>query len=149
MDNCISGVLLNKVKIIDHPQGEILHAIKQSDMGFCGFGEAYFSLVHHGSIKAWKKHRQMTLNLIVPLGKIQFVIFDDRSQSSTNGVYQEVVLSLENYHRLTIPPEVWVGFCGIGKGPNMLLNIADLMHDPEEADRCEVDSIPYDWKFEK
>ena len=101
--NNIAGVLVSPLKIIDVQGGDVLHAMNSSDSSYFGFGEAYFSMVESGAVKAWKRHREMVLNLIVPIGQVRFIIYDDRENSLSNGVYQEVTLSLENYVRLTIP----------------------------------------------
>ena len=69
------------------------HAIKKTDIGFLSFGEAYFSSVEYKLIKGWKKHKKMTLNFIVPIGKIKFVIHDSRTSSKSFGFYQEITLS--------------------------------------------------------
>ena len=103
----IDGVLLTQQKIINVSGGDVFHGVKVSDLGFDGFGEAYFSTIEFGAIKGWKRHRLMTLNLLVPIGEIKFVIYDDRPASTTNGLFQEVTLSPSNYCRLTIPPS-WV-----------------------------------------
>ncbi len=139
----ISDLIITPLKIIDVPGGNVLHALKNKDLGFNGFGEAYFSEVELMQIKAWKRHRKMTLNLIVPIGEIRFIVFDDRT--ADNCVSQEITLSRQNYCRLTIPPMVWVGFQGRSKTTSMLLNIADLSHDPNEVDRKDVNQIALDW----
>ena len=141
----IDGVLLNPLKVIDTVGGSVLHGMKKGDLGYSSFGEAYFSLVKKHAIKGWKRHRKMTLNLIVPVGIIRFVIYDDRLQSSTFKKYQEFILSKSNYHRLTVPPMVWMAFQGKGDDINMLLNIANLQHDPKEADQKSVDEISFNW----
>jgi dTDP-4-dehydrorhamnose 3,5-epimerase len=89
----------------------------------------------------------MTLNLIVPIGEIKFVLFDDRKSSKTYNEFFEIELSYNNYCRLTIPPGIWVSFVGIGKGQNILLNIGNLEHDPNEADTLLINNniIPYTW----
>lgn len=143
----ISGVILTPLKQIYHPKGDVFHAMKQSDNGFAGFGEAYFSTIHFSDIKLWKKHISMTLNFIIPIGEIRFVIYDDRINSLTNGKYFDVTLGQNNYQRITIPPNVWVSFSGIGKGLNLLLNVANLEHDPAEIERKEnLNDIPYNWE---
>lgn len=141
----IEGVLLTPLKKISNPSGNIFHVMKKSDPGFLSFGEAYFSIIVFNAIKAWKKHELMTLNLIVPAGRIKFVMYDDRPNSMTKGNFCEAILSLENYQRLTVPPSIWMGFKGLGRGLNMLLNIADFEHDPSEAGRLEIDKINYQW----
>lgn len=143
----IQGVIVTPLKRISHPKGDVFHGIKKSDEGYVGFGEAYFSTVNHGVIKAWKKHSRMTLNLIVPEGEVKFVLYDDRENSDTKGSFQEIILSQNNYSRLTVPPGVWMGFEGVGKDLNMLLNVADIPHDPEEQLNIpmEESNINYNW----
>lgn len=145
----IEGVLISPLKIVNVPGGDVLHGMKCSDSGYSGFGEAYFSVIESGVIKAWKRHKNMTLNLVVPVGVVRFVIYDDRQNSKDNGKYQEVIISKENYCRLTVPPLVWMGFQGVYKDTSMLLNIADIEHVPEEADRKEINEIKYNWELIK
>lgn len=142
----ILGSALTPLKSIFHPKGNVLHAIKESDVGFNGFGEAYFSTVNYGDIKGWKKHLRMTMNLVVPVGEIRFVIFDDRKESPTKGLFFDTCLSPENYQRLTVPPGVWMGFKGLGTNLNLLLNVASLEHNPDEAVNIPLESIPYSWE---
>lgn len=142
----IEGVVLTPLKQIFHPKGDVMHAMKSSDVGFAGFGEAYFSTIHFRDIKPWKKHLKMRLNFVVPVGEIRFVIYDDRENSSTKGVFFDVNLSSENYKRVTIPEGLWVAFEGVGEDLNLLLNIADLEHDPNEVERKEsLTDIYYQW----
>jgi len=134
----MDGVTLSPVKLILNPKGDIFHAIKSSDASFDGFGEAYFSTVHAGTIKGWKKHTLMTLNLIVPCGAVEFVCFDGEA-------FQQVILSKENYQRLTVRPGVWVAFRGVSNGLNLLLNVANIEHDPKESESCGLEEINYEW----
>jgi dTDP-4-dehydrorhamnose 3,5-epimerase len=141
----IDGVILTPLKRIYHPKGDIYHAMKKSDDGFSGFGEAYFSTIAQGEVKGWKKHKEMVLNLVVPVGSIRFVIYDDRQDSGTNGIFFDTVLSKDNYARLTVPNGVWMAFEGIDEGHSMLLNIASIEHDPSEATNIDLDAIKYVW----
>jgi dTDP-4-dehydrorhamnose 3,5-epimerase len=142
----IDGVLLTPLKVIDVQGGNVMHGMKKSDTGYLGFGEAYFSMVESGAVKAWKRHKLMTLNLIVCSGGVRFVMYDDRKDSVTKNMFQEVLLSNDNYCRLTIPPMVWFGFQGIRSETNMLLNIVDIEHLPEEIDRLKLNEINYNWE---
>ena len=120
--------------------GDVYHGLKASEESFKSFGEAYFSFIESGAVKAWKKHRKMTLNLIVPLGRVEFAMFDDDFVAC-----KSFILSPENYSRLTIPPNIWVGFKGLFNDTSMLLNIADIEHDPNEVERLEKDEISFNW----
>jgi dTDP-4-dehydrorhamnose 3,5-epimerase len=120
----IKDLIITPLNIIAGIDGDVMHAIKKSDVGYNGFGEVYFSNIKHKSVKAWKRHKEMTLNLIVPIGKIKFVLYDDRVASEEK--FQEVIISKSNYCRLTVPPMIWMGFQGLEEGFSMLLNIANI-----------------------
>ena len=141
----IDGVILTSLGIIEVEGGNVLHAMKQEDNGFNGFGEAYFSTVEHKVIKGWKRHFEMTLNIVVPIGHIRFVLFDDRDNSKTKGFYQEVSLSRNNYQRLTVPPMIWFAFEGIAKESSLLLNLASIPHRKKEQENLSLDEIRYKW----
>ena len=143
----MDGVTITPLKIIPHPSGDVLHGMKSSEDSFFGFGEAYFSTIKQGDIKGWKKHSKMTLNLVVPKGEIQFVLFDDRDKSTTQGEFMSILLSLQNYQRLTVSPGLWVGFKGLSV-ENILLNIASIEHDPTETVNIPLDSLDFNWDLE-
>ena len=139
----IDGVKLTHLDIIEVEGGDVLHALKKTDSGYIHFGEAYFSKVKLKAIKAWKRHKKMTLNLICPVGEVKFVLVDDSEEEIT---FEEYVLSNENYKRLTVPPGVWFGFQGLSINHSLVLNIADIIHDPEEVERKELKEILYRWE---
>lgn len=141
----MDGVILTPLKRIYNPDGDVCHAIKKSDTGYSDFGEAYFSCIKHDVIKGWKKHTKMTLNLIVPIGSIKFVIYDNRPGSKSEGEFISMILSVDNYQRLTIAPGLWVGFKGLNLSQNMLLNIASIEHDPAESENVSLGTFNYDW----
>ena len=136
----MDGVILTPLKKIHNPKGDVYHVMKKSDAGFNGFGEAYFSTIHKGSIKGWKKHINMTLNLVVPTGEIEFIVYDE----NTKGFFG-VRLSENNYQRLTVKSGLWVAFRSIEEH-SMLLNLASIEHDPQETINIGLDEIEYEWK---
>ena len=129
----LRGVLFTPLKRIPGEQGDVLHGLRASEPSFKGFGEAYFSSIKGGAVKGWKKHLRMTLNLIVPVGEIEFFAWDDREESADGGRAGWLKIGGENYGRLTVPPGVWLAFRGVGADLNLLLNVANIEHDPEEA----------------
>lgn len=141
----IQGVSLTPLSIINTAGGDVMHAMKSGDDGYAGFGEAYFSCVEPGAIKAWKRHRVMTLNLIVPVGRIEFALFDDRVESETCGQVNTYLLSPSNYQRLSVPPGIWMGFKGLHENLSMLLNLASIRHQADESDRKSLEEIQYNW----
>ena len=142
----IEGIIITPLNVIETIGGNVLHGMKSTDIGYSGFGEVYFSKVKSGAVKGWKRHRQMILNLIVPVGSIRIVIFDDRKNSQSRNQLQQVFLSRsKNYRRLTVPPMVWLGFQGLDRKESLILNVASIKHSPEEVDRKELDAIKFDW----
>lgn len=140
----IQGVNLYPLKRINVPNGDVLHALKSTDVGFCGFGEAYFTQIESRKVKGWKRHNIMTLNLFVVCGKVKFVIYDDREGSPTKGMFESVVLSPnDNYQRLTIAPGLWMAFYGAHSSTSVVMDIIPQPHDPDEADRRCIEEIPY------
>lgn len=141
----IDGVILTSLKKIYHPKGNIFHGMKKSDRGFVGFGEAYFSTIKGGEIKGWNKHKRMTLNLVVPVGEVTFVIYDDREKSGSKGNFFKIELSSNNYKRLTVAPGLWLAFKGNSDETNLILNVSNLEHDSDEIDRLDLHKIDYNW----
>ena len=135
----MDGVILTPLKQIKSPKGDIFHAMKRSDAGYDGFEEAYFSTINKEDIKGWKKHTKMTLNIIVPVGEIEFIIYDEDKRE-----FESIKLSQKNYQRLTLKPNLWMAFRGIGSY-NMLLNLASIGHDPEESHNKSIEDIKYAW----
>mgnify|MGYP006224469533 CR=1 FL=1 len=135
----MDGVNLTPLKQIHNPKGNVLHAMKKNDVGFNGFGEAYFSTINQGDIKGWKKHTQMILNLIVPVGEIEFVIYNEELNK-----FFITKLSKKNYQRLTIKAGLWLAFKGCNNH-NMLLNLGSIEHSPNEAINIDLKKIKYKW----
>ena len=140
----IDGLHITQLKIIPGEKGNIMHALKKSDSFFNQFGEAYFTFVNEKAIKGWKKHKKMRLNLIVPIGEVKFVFFDDRRNSPTYKQFYSIVMSQNNYNRLTVEPGIWMAFEGIDKN-NLVLNIASIEHDPSDTDDLSLEKINYKW----
>lgn len=135
--NLPPGVFLTPLKRIHNSKGDVFHCLKSIDTGFVGFGEAYFSTVHLGDVKGWKQHQRMTMNLVVPVGEVEFVL----RASNGEGPFS-VRLGESNYQRLTVPPGYWMAFRGMSSALNLVLNIADIIHHPEESISTSLETFP-------
>ena len=136
----LSDILVAPLARVAVAGGDVLHAMKCTDTGYAGFGEAYFSSVSMGAVKAWKLHTRMTMNIIVPVGKVRFVFH----LRGTDGFRVEE-LGADRYARLTVPSGIWFGFQGLSAPDSMLLNIANIAHDPAEVQRAAISEIKFDW----
>lgn len=120
--------------------GDVLHAMKQNDAGYAGFGEAYFSWVAAGAVKGWKRHTRMTMNVVVPVGSVRFVFHLDGSDQ-----FRVEDIGVDRYARITVPPGIWFSFQGLSEPQSLVLNIASIPHDPNEVERLALSDINYDW----
>lgn len=136
----LDSILITNLKKIKVEGGDVLHAMKENDYGFSGFGEAYFSWVSSHTIKAWKRHTKMTLNLIVPVGKVKFVF-----HCSENNSFRKEEIGEEYYSRITVPPGIWFGFQGLESKKSLVMNIANIPHDSKEVERMQLSEIDYNW----
>jgi dTDP-4-dehydrorhamnose 3,5-epimerase len=143
----IHGVIITPLKQIADERGKVMHMLRCDAGVYEKFGEIYFSCINEGAVKAWKKHKEMTLNLAVPRGRVKFVLYDDRPDSPTCGDVQEITLGPDNYCLLTIPANIWNGFQGRSEGMAIVANCATLPHDPQEVERRDSGdaTIPYNW----
>ena len=87
------------------------------------------------------------MNYVCIKGKVKLVLFDNRKESSTKGVYQELILSPEDYFLVTIPPNIWNGFKGLDEAESIIANCLTLPHDEKEMVRKDSfdKSFSYKW----
>lgn len=125
-----TSIKIVALKQINVEGGNVLHALKASEKEFSGFEEAYFSTIKINKIKAWKRHLRMTMNLIVPVGEVQFNFYSQEKKLLSNTIIGE-----RNYSRITVPPMTWFGFKGLASSTSYILNISNKTHDPSEVER--------------
>ena len=130
-------------KRIPLEDGDIFHFLDFKDKNFCGFGEVYFSSIRYNSIKGWKKHNLMTMNLICLIGKVQFIFA--AQDESKKWIFSEFILDPLNNGVLNVPPGYFFCFKGLGKDYNLISNFSNLLHDESEITRLSIESIPYKW----
>ncbi|MEM3431737.1 MAG: dTDP-4-dehydrorhamnose 3,5-epimerase family protein [Candidatus Micrarchaeia archaeon] len=145
----INGVIIKKLDMIPDERGTILHMLRSDDPIFKSFGEIYFSTVYPGVVKGWHIHRRITQNYAVIQGMIKLVLYDDRPNSSTKNEIMELFIGEQNYQLVTIPPNVWNGFKGIGTKVAIVANLTTEPYDQNEIERVDPieNNIPYDWRL--
>ena len=134
------------LKIIPTKGGDVMHALKASEKSFEKFGELYFSWIMPDIVKAWKKHKVMTMNLIVPVGLVKFVLFSEENPLN----FSEITIGNSPkekslYKRLTIKPNTWFGFKGVSSSQSLVVNLADIEHSTSEVQKADLESFPYIW----
>lgn len=136
----LDQIQVTSLRQISTTGGDVWHVLKSTDGSFSGFGEAYFSWVKPGAIKAWKHHLKMTMNLVVPVGSVRFIFHD-----LEKNIFREEMIGEQQYQRLTVPPKIWYGFQGKDLNSSLILNLANLPHDPAEVKRKSMEEIQFNW----
>lgn len=132
-----------ELRRIETSGGEVMKALTAEEPDFKGLGEAYFSRVDPGCIRGWKRHNEMTVNVVVPSGHVRFVVAHETDAATT---FEHFDLGPGFTHgRLTIEPGTWFGFMGGTEG-GLVLNLSDIVHRPDEADGKALDAFDYDWQ---
>tara|TARA_S200000501_G_scaffold372890_1_gene418907 strand:+ start:231 stop:668 length:438 start_codon:yes stop_codon:yes gene_type:complete len=134
----IKDVTISKLKIIEDERGKVMHMMRNDSKVFQSFGEIYFSTIYKDVIKAWHLHKEATLNYACVSGEVKLVLYDDRAESYSRGIYEEIFLTPENYFLVTIPPNIWNGFKGLAKGESIIANCLNLPHNEKEMVRLDI-----------
>ena len=137
----IDEIQVFHLKRIPMEWGDVLHGYKRDDQGLSQFEEVYFSWVKAGTVRDWKLHRRMTMNLIVQYGMVRFVFHNDDSEKELR--FENV--GDKRYVRLSVPPGIWFSFRNAGSTDSLLVNMADILHDPQEMERKPYEAMNIDW----
>ena len=140
----INKINITALQTIPTQGGMVRHVIKKTEKDFLEFGEAYLSYIEKGQIRGWKRHKKMTMNIVVPSGAVKFVFIVTNGQGESE--METLVVGEENYARLSIPPSTWFAFQGVGADKNIILNISNIEHDPEESEGVSLDTFPFSWE---
>jgi dTDP-4-dehydrorhamnose 3,5-epimerase len=145
----IEGVQVIGLRRIPDERGTISHMLKCTDPHFQQFGEIYFSSAYRGVVKAWHRHREMTLNYACIFGGIKLALYDEREESATRGEVMELFLGADHYCLVVIPPDVWTGYKGLSDPFAIVANCCTHPHDPTRSRRIDPfqNHIPYDWNL--
>ena len=123
-----------KLNIISTEGGNVLHGYLRDNPDNIDIYEVYFSTIKINQIRGWKMHKKMTVNLMVPIGKVKVHLI---KESTLDKAYErsEETLSQNPYFRLTISPGIWFAFEGLSESESLICNIADSPHDLDEICR--------------
>ena len=136
--NILEKIKVFKPKVIKLPEGDVLRVLRRNEIKRWNFEEAYFSKIKYGKVKAWKLHLKMTINVVVPKGKVKFVFYSNKK-------FRSILIGERNYCRLTIPPRVWFGFVGMSKLESIILSLTNIKHTAKEVMRVKKDKIKFNW----
>lgn len=144
----IDGVKIIPLKRIVDNRGAVYHVFRNENHDI-DVEEVYISRVNAGVTKGWKQHLQTWQRFVVPYGKMEIILHDEREDSPTYGAFQRVVLdNVDNYARLELAPQIWYAFRCLSADYSLMINISEMIHVDGESNNVplENDLFHYDWK---
>lgn len=144
----LAGVKIHNLNRICDERGSIWHMLRSDADHFEQFGEIYFATIYPGVVKGWHEHTEQTQNYAVVSGMIKLVLYDNRPNSETFQMIQEIFIGDENYKLVTIPPGIINGYKSITSGRAIVANCSTLPHRQGEMIRHNPHDcfIKYTWE---
>jgi dTDP-4-dehydrorhamnose 3,5-epimerase len=145
----IDGVGIRRCKVLPDERGRLGEIFRADDPWFEKFGQVYFTTTYPGVVKAWHYHKKQTDHIYVVKGMLKVALFDDRKDSPTYGVVNELYIGEHNPAILRVPPGVQHGWMCISTNEAYIVNITSETYNYSEPDENRTDPhknhIPYNW----
>lgn len=145
----IEGVHTKKLRLIPDERGRLMEVIRSDDQLFLEFGQVYITTAYPGVVKAWHCHKKQSDSISCVSGMVKLVLYDDRNDSPTKGIINELFIGELNPCLVRIPPLVWHGFKCISEKEAVVINVPDQLYDYQNPDEMRVSphggNIAYDW----
>ncbi|MEK7074202.1 MAG: dTDP-4-dehydrorhamnose 3,5-epimerase family protein [Patescibacteria group bacterium] len=144
----IDGVGIYPRQMFCNEQGCVYRVMRNDDECFERFGEAYISSIKPGVVKGWNLHTRADMNIACIQGIIRLVLYDQRQDSPSRGVIEEITMGKDNYCLVHIPHGVAFSWKVLNRDEAYLMNCSTLPHDPDELLKMDIigSDIPYQWK---
>ncbi len=145
----IEGVKVKKLRVIPDERGMLMEMVRCDDEDFIKFGQVYMTTAYPGVVKGWHYHRKQYDNMVVVMGMMKIVLYDNRKDSPTFGEVNEFFAGAHNPVRITIPPNVCHGFKCISTEEALVINTVTEPYDYDNPDEFRYEphgnDIPYEW----
>ncbi len=133
---------IKKIKLLSfkNNKGNVLRAFRRKEEKIGKFGEVYLSWINKKTIKGWKMHKKMHMNLIVPIGLVKFVFYE-------NNKFKEIIVGEKKYFRIYVPNQIFFAFQNLSKKKSLVINYANIIHqNDDEVINKNLREIKYKWK---
>ena len=148
-DHLIEGVEVRTANVFPDERGRLGEIMRADDPWFKKFGQIYFTTTYPGVVKAWHYHKLQTDHFYVAKGTVKIALCDDRKESKTYGIVNQVYLGEHNPGMVKIPPGVYHGWMCVGDTEAYIINMTSEMYNYTNPDEYRLDAhenhIPYDW----
>ncbi|MHC4264965.1 MAG: dTDP-4-dehydrorhamnose 3,5-epimerase family protein [Planctomycetota bacterium] len=146
----IDGVAARRAKVIPDERGRLGEIFRADDPWFEKFGQVYFTTTYPGVVKAWHYHEIQTDHFYVIKGTVKIALYDQRDNSPTKSVVNEIYLGEHCPGFLRIPAGILHGWMCVSQDQVIIINIPTEVYNYEQPDEFRIhphdNDIPYDWK---
>ena len=109
----------------------------------------YQATIRPGRVKGWVVHREQDDRLFLSMGRIRFVLFDDRPESITYRMLNAITVTERNRALLVIPRGVFHALQNVGETEAVYVNMPTRAYDHAHPDKYMLplknDLIPFDF----
>jgi dTDP-4-dehydrorhamnose 3,5-epimerase len=145
----IDGLAVRRAKVFPDERGRLGEIMRVDDPWFEKFGQVYFTTTYPGVVKAWHYHSKQTDHFYVIKGLVKVALYDQRPDSPTHGIVNELYLGEHYPALLRIPPGVMHGWMCVSESEAYIVNMVSEPYNYTEPDEFRLDphdnKIPYDW----
>tara|TARA_X000000368_G_C22979098_1_gene689043 strand:- start:479 stop:898 length:420 start_codon:yes stop_codon:yes gene_type:complete len=127
MKKIVKSVKVLKNKIIKTKKGDIIKFLNKKHVFYEGFGEIYFSEIKKNQTKGWNFHKKNTCNISVPLGSVEFSVFNPQKRKLI-----KIKIGNKNNKIIQIPPGNWFSFMSNSK-LSIVANLMNKLHNKSET----------------
>jgi dTDP-4-dehydrorhamnose 3,5-epimerase len=110
----------------------------------------YQITIRPGQIKGWQKHLKQDDRTFSSFGTVQVILYDDREDSPTYGMVNELYFSEHNRAMFVIPAGVYHAIKNIDNKEAVLINVPTRPFNYEDPDKYRLpldnDVIPHAWQ---
>jgi dTDP-4-dehydrorhamnose 3,5-epimerase len=95
----------------------------------------YAVMVRPGKVKGWAVHYKQVDRYFFHEGTLKLVLFDDRSDSPTHGMINELYFSEANRSLVLVPPHVFHAVQNVGSTDGLMINFPSVPYRHADPDK--------------
>jgi dTDP-4-dehydrorhamnose 3,5-epimerase len=144
----IDGVVIRYGTTQIDDRGELCEILRP-DWGFhpAPFTYVYQFSIRPGKVKGWHQHHQHDDRIFLSQGTVKVILYDQRPNSPTYGLINEICRSEKQRSIMTIPQFVWHAHHNIGSTDALFISMPTRLYNHSSPDvfrlPLENDVIPY------
>lgn len=114
---------------------------------------SYVFTIRPGVVKGWGIHKKHEDRYFILFGRVKVVLYDERPDSPTKGMVNEIYLSEYNRRLMNIPIGVWHADENVGEKEAVIINFPTIAYNHADPDKyrlpLDTEKIPYTFKRAK